>query len=1311
MSDTAAGNPATGATEAVDGGAIVRGLAPPSMSDTAAGTPVTSVTDDTGGGAGQDIVPSIPVVASLLRSLAMRTATTGELQRLAAGQVTRRALQEALLRPAGQAFNGAVTWLRNQLLDENAPADAVNALSRFDAAYGAAGRALNAAADVGDGVLSVAARLVPPVAYATAAYELYSLAAGSADTQGPALQLGSEWNPAGAPEAPSLLPPNTPVQVIAVASENDLINAINTVNASPGNYVIQITSNIGLTSDLPVIEQPIGSVQIDGEVTILTGSGVFRGFVVNGTNATVRNLTIQDAVANGAAGGQGAPAGEGGDGAGLLAVNNAHVTLVNVAFTGDTAQLGGGVYADASSSITVNGGSFSVDTATGGQGTSGAGNGQGDGSDIFLAGDQVLQVTANPGQTTTLDGVADQAGQGGIATVVAEGGGTVVLTGTGTFSGGVVVTADTTLVLQDAQAAGPGSITFDSQGTGILRIDPAAVSFDDAVQPTLGGMMAGDSVDLVGLFGATQVSVETLSTPNSGGNGPPVTSVAVSNGTQTEVLHFTGLNAGAQFSLTSDGNGGTLLTMTQTMPAPTGLAATSTDGTLTFSGSAQAGSTVTLYQLQLGTNTLLQLGTVTVGSNGQFSLTPGTQPDAGAGLVTAVATDSQGNASALSDGVVLPAGTGGSPPVSSPGMVAPIPGSIVIRVGTEQQLIAAIDQVNADTAQTSLVIQFTNNITLQGSNDLPALEDKAGVQILGNGYTLQGDGQTRGFLMFGANVTIDDLTIAGMVARGGAGGGGAAGGGGGAGLGGAILAVGDSNVTLDDVYFKNDSAVGGAGGPSASTAGGGDGGGGGLGGAGGSAMAGTSADISGGGGGVGNQAYGGSGGPAGQTAGGTGIIAGAPSAPGGSVDGGGGAGGTPTKGGNEGSGGGVYGLPGADGSTSGWGGGGGGNDNQGGDGTWGGGGGGDSRDGGHGGFGGGGGGGTPALSKEGTPGGFGGGRGGSGTNNSADSGGGGGGGMGGVLFVAPGSSVTIENSSTSGSSVAGGQGESGGQDGQAYGSDMFIDGNQSVVVEATAGRTSTFTGVIADETGSHDQSGATGAGSLIIEGKGTVVLDASNTYTGGTVIDGGNLELGAAGAAGSGNIDFVASGTLKIDQAAMQENNVITGFSHGDSIDLAGVAWSEGTSATVVGTSKTPDGTPVMAVSVSNSSGQQEQLLFHFKGSDPKPAFVATSDGKGGTKLTLAPSSSAAGASNDAAGHVSNLGSIGAKTELSAALERTTPAPGLVPDADNRAGSAAAGPDPTPEPAHVAVPGTDESHTIASAVQGSQGDTSSHHTR
>ena len=93
----------------------------------------------------------------------------------------------------------------------------------------------------------------------------------------------------------------------------------------------------------------------------------------------------------------------------------------------------------------------------------------------------------------------------------------------------------------------------------------------------------------------------------------------------------------------------------------------------------------------------------------------------------------------------------------------------------------------------------------------------------------------------------------------------------------------------------------------------------------------------------------------------------------------------------------------------------------------------------------------------------------------------------------------------------------------------------------TASQTDTVTGVIADN-GTPGILEKTGAGTLVLNplsaGKAT-----SNSYTGGTIIDAGTLDLGSAGAAGSGAITFAAGSTGELAFApGVAPTNTIDGF-------------------------------------------------------------------------------------------------------------------------------------------------------------------------
>jgi hypothetical protein len=90
-----------------------------------------------------------------------------------------------------------------------------------------------------------------------------------------------------------------------------------------------------------------------------------------------------------------------------------------------------------------------------------------------------------------------------------------------------------------------------------------------------------------------------------------------------------------------------------------------------------------------------------------------------------------------------------------------------------------------------------------------------------------------------------------------------------------------------------------------------------------------------------------------------------------------------------------------------------------------------------------------------------------------------------------------------------------------------------------------------------------GAGKVEQTGAGTLVLDGVDTFTGGLIIAGGTVELSAGNAAGSGPIDFAGDPTLRLDGTIMP-TGTISGLAIGDVIDLAGVTFASGGSATII---------------------------------------------------------------------------------------------------------------------------------------------------
>jgi len=458
-------------------------------------------------------------------------------------------------------------------------------------------------------------------------------------------------------------------------------------------------------------------------------------------------------------------------------------------------------------------------------------------------------------------------------------------------------------------------------------------------------------------------------------------------------------------------------------------------------------------------------------------------------------------------------------------------------------------------ASASFTIDLANSITLTNAltSDLTGvvLGNGSTLTIAGNGYTLDGGGIDRGLFAYQGVLNVDSLTIADAHAVGGAGGSGQSGGGGGAGVGGGLFVGASADVSLSGVSFASDAATGGAGGnytaPPSSMAVGGAGGGGGLGGAGGNGL--TTSTFGGGGGGVGRGATGGSG----TQGGGAGILPGLPGgAPG--VPSGGAGGSTVTPGGPSGGGGGAGysgggGGVGAKGTSPGFGGGGG----YGAKGGFGGGGGaGTGSDGGKGGFGGSGAGFFAS-------GGFGGGSARtSGGTTYTDAGGGGLGG-GGDIFVQQGGTLVIAGGSLAAGTVAGGAGGIGqgltAQSGAGFASGLFIQGTQDVTLAPAAGQTLVVDGAIGDQTGSDPGNvyNQPAAGTVVVDGLGTVVLAASNTFTGGVVLAGGTLDLATAGAAGRGAITFASDPLLQF-AVANTPTNEIDHFFVGSTIEIEGFA-------------------------------------------------------------------------------------------------------------------------------------------------------------
>ncbi|MGV7214747.1 beta strand repeat-containing protein [Bradyrhizobium sp. UFLA05-112] len=137
-----------------------------------------------------------------------------------------------------------------------------------------------------------------------------------------------------------------------------------------------------------------------------------------------------------------------------------------------------------------------------------------------------------------------------------------------------------------------------------------------------------------------------------------------------------------------------------------------------------------------------------------------------------------------------------------------------------------------------------------------------------------------------------------------------------------------------------------------------------------------------------------------------------------------------------------------------------------------------------------------------------------------------------------------------------------------------------------------------------------GGGAFDQAGAGTTVLTQTNSYSGGTTLHAGTLELAALDAAGTGAITFEdGAQTLKIDQAALRHghlDNTIEGFAVGDTIDLAGIG--KATHATLSADN-------VLTITGGNAGTITLQLDAHAYASGLN--FQLASDGNGGTNVTV----------------------------------------------------------------------------------------------
>jgi fibronectin-binding autotransporter adhesin len=139
-------------------------------------------------------------------------------------------------------------------------------------------------------------------------------------------------------------------------------------------------------------------------------------------------------------------------------------------------------------------------------------------------------------------------------------------------------------------------------------------------------------------------------------------------------------------------------------------------------------------------------------------------------------------------------------------------------------------------------------------------------------------------------------------------------------------------------------------------------------------------------------------------------------------------------------------------------------------------------------------------------------------------------------------------------------------------------------------------------------SAISGTGKIVQSGTGTLRLTTTNSFAGGSDINAGTLDIAAAGAVGTGQINFNAGAqTLALESAAFSAGNfanILTGFAAEDTIDLVGISAS----------SASLGGGNVLSIT---TTGGTRTVHLDAAQSFAELMFQTSSDGAGGTLLKL----------------------------------------------------------------------------------------------
>jgi len=385
-----------------------------------------------------------------------------------------------------------------------------------------------------------------------------------------------------------------------------------------------------------------GTTPTTTSIIALSGSaGAFLNLGENGLNLTNANGTFAGTIADG---------GNSGGTGGSLSIGGGTETLTGTnTYTGGTSITGGTLVVGNSSAL----GTGTVSMAAGTTLSFLNAANYTLTNKFQISGDPIFTPPVNT--TQTISGtISNATGPAPAGIVDMEGAGTLVLSGTNSYSGGTIISAGTVQVTND-NSVGTGTVTLDG---GTFQAGAAGLSFSNnfAINPTNGTIdtqaktltLSGTVADGTGsgaltkigtgmliltgtdtYSGGTTISAGTLQLGNGGSTGSIIGNVT-DNGTlavdtsATVTLSGTISGSGA---FQQNGSGTTILSVLDSYGGATNV----NSGTLEVNGSIAASSLTTVASgaTLLGTGTV---GNVQVNSHG--TVTPG--PAGGVGTLTVI---------------------------------------------------------------------------------------------------------------------------------------------------------------------------------------------------------------------------------------------------------------------------------------------------------------------------------------------------------------------------------------------------------------------------------------------------------------------------------------------------------------------------------------------------------------------------------------------------------------------------------------------------------------------------------------------------